>query len=262
MTTPSLNPIYVDLDALLDTRLGLLRQHLGLSEFPESYWTRESDEWSEYTNHRLDQHGFYQLWLKRNHTTLEHSVLTNIIYHISKCMQAQASDGVIFEDDRTPSLVVNIWPYDLAVAEQEELCSGLSQHLIALKAEVSCVRIDPKEITPDYVKENFSLMTVYQGIEWMGIHHRELTSKGNSASGPLFGFPITVPRIYQQSAKSLSAKEKQRMHAEMRLLMMEFIQLDYIDAYWFSEIRPLTGKKEEPENDFVSPRGSTKSFSL
>lgn len=263
MQTPALNPIYVDLDTLLDTRLGLLRQHLGVTDIPESYWTRETDDYSEFTEGALDRHQFYQLWLNRSHVTLEHSYITNVVYHILKCMQAQASDAVIFEDDRGPSLVINIWPYDLATLEREELCKGMEQHFLALKAKVTCIRTDPKELTPQYVKEHFSMITSYTGVDWLGQHHKALTTKGSAASGPMFGFPITVPRLYQQSAKSLTAKEKQRMHTEMRLLMLEFIQLDYIDAYWFSEVKPAPAPIEsEEDGDLIAPRGTTKSFKL
>lgn len=263
METPALKAIYVDMDALLDTRLGLLRQHLGMSTFPDAYWKRDTDDWPRFTEDRLDRQAFYQLWLKRDTETLKHSFITNIIFHIQRCMQAQVTDGMLFEDNRLPCLVVNLWPYVLSDDEQQEFCLMLSQYFKVLKAQVKCMFKDPKLLTPDYVHAHFAMMTSYNGIEWLGVQHQDLTRKSATLGGPLHGFPLTVPRLYQRDAQSLTAQEKQQMHTEMRLLMLEFIQLDYIDVYWFSEFgHKLDDRSSDDQDDLIKPRGTNKSFKL
>lgn len=256
------NAIYVDMDTVLDTRLGLLRQHLGMTTFPKAYWERDFNDWSSFTDGRLDQNGFYNLWMHRDHATLEHSKITNITFHIVRCIQTILNNAVITEDHREPRIVINTWPYVLTDEEEIDFASAFSQYFIATKTKVECIHVPLADLTPAYVKDNFALMTTYLGVEWLARHHQALAEHPvDPSKGILFGFPLTVPRLYQRSGASLSVKEKQDMHLEMKILMLEFIQQEYIDALWFSEYRPAM-VKEETESDEFEPMQSPKSFKL
>lgn len=262
------NAIYTDLDTILDTRLGLIRQfHPELMTcFEKSgYWERDCNEWETFTDNALTRHAFYQLWLTRDHTTLEYSRVSNIVHHIFNCFQAYKADAAALDDIRPPELYVNTYPYVLTEEEHSIFAATLRTYFKEFDAVVTLGYMPLEELTPAYVQAHFCMLTTYNGDDWLGKHHGELTKHVQGNRGLLYGFPLNVPRLYTKSGTSLSIKEKQRMHMEFKFLMMEFIQHEPIDAFWFSEFRAELmnkDKDDKPEEETLAPKRGVKTFKL
>lgn len=261
------NTIYTDLDSVLDTRLGLIRQYhpelMSCFEKP-GYWERDCNEWETFTEGALSRHDFYQLWLKRDHVTLEHSYVSNIVHHIYNCIQAYIADAAVLDDIRPSSVFVNTAPYQLTEEECTAFGDLLAGYFKEFKTVVTVGYIPITDLTPEYVLNHYIMITSYLGEEWLGKHHTAITTEKRGHRNILYGFPLNVPRLYTKSGASLSKKEKQRMHMEFKIVMMEFIQHDPIDALWFSEFKPDLAKPpaDDTEDETLAPKRGVKSFTL
>lgn len=161
--------IYLELDCLLDTRVGLVALHAPAAAaklMQEAYWDRESDDFEELTGGAVTHKQFKEWWVNRDKECLKASRPTNLIHILE-----QLSESLVISQVNVPFVsklryLVNYWPYDLDQQEIEAMkqaCEILTGNVI----EVNMVSISPSALTPKRVKRDMSLLIMYDYYTWM-----------------------------------------------------------------------------------------------
>lgn len=227
-----LEGIYVDLDVLLDTRIGTLAKHddsVAQAVLTDKYYQRTDDYFDG-----IDRELYLDLYKKRDVETLSLSCVTNAIQlldHLSKTLNEQAitrpyHDGVQF--------FVNIYPYSLVNVEidaiQKAICVWLGNASL-----VEIINIPPVDLTPSYCKSLFSMMLMYEYEEWM-----ELQTKAFEKT-QIPEITLFVPALYFNKTptdEEIEVAAKDGAHPQMALEMLAspLVELRLIDVKYFSII--------------------------
>jgi len=153
--------IFTDLDSLLDTRAGCIstfgKDSLETNITP-SYFDRLSD--------KFQIEGYGDRYKARDKSVLSNSSLTPIITLIMEFVASTLQNNLNSPHVFKPTVIINTYPY---VLNDEE--SNLVIRIIVNKtkehADVQLVFMDYDELTPAYVRNNVSLMVMYDGVNWL-----------------------------------------------------------------------------------------------
>lgn len=164
--------VYMELDALLDTRLGVLEQHYpGLpAKVLKSgkYSQRLIDRFGKVTPER-----FNEIYAKRDMETLKYSILTNVVFFLQRIIKDCIVHASMTKIDQELRYVINVWPYAF---EDEELLGVLAsciRHHTLDTVEIEIVRIPPHELTPTYIRDKYDIMIMYRYQDWLYMHREE-----------------------------------------------------------------------------------------
>lgn len=238
--------IYVELDVLLDTRLGTIAR---LDEEAASqllltggYHEREVDTFAG-----IDMDAYRDLYKNRDSDTLAKSTVTDACAMIGKVVQEIAAKATVHPLLKGAKVVVNTYPYNLTAEEQVELGKVIETWIRPRKSEelnpesyqpIKLVSISPEELTPAYCEaENFAMMWVYEYDPWMSLHvkgfeHVRLNDVAMIAPAIYFGQKPT-----DQEMDDLRKHAAHPFHA-VEILTRAFINLQLIPVTHFSVIRP------------------------
>jgi hypothetical protein len=224
--------IYVELDTLLDTRLGTIAKiNPEIAELLANtdYQTRKEDKFEG-----VDSEAFKLAYSTRDEETLELSVVTNMIEFLSSMTVNLTEQGIVRPYHDGAKVVVNYYPYILSVEVRDELVAVISKWLNGL-VPVEVVYITPAELTIGYCKECFSIMIMYDYLSWMNARSEEfITQRIDSIT--LYG-----PAIYFNDMPDTKELEKVTTEVMHPLKAMEFLAsplvgLRLIDISFFSVI--------------------------
>lgn len=159
--------IYIDLDSILDTRLGTIAKHnkkdaVTLIE-DVNYYTRIIDEFPQIGMTFKD---FRRLYNKRDVEVLKESLMSN--------MGAILRDIVIdamTKMDTQPFykeiiIYLNIYPYQLSEKEQIEIGKALHVYVGDFPA-IKMIYKKPYEVSPKWIADNILLVFMYDGTIWL-----------------------------------------------------------------------------------------------
>jgi len=227
--------ILVDLDSLMDTRLGVLEtldpELAKVVAQRGDYWDREHTDWSVLTNGQLTHDAFLEKWKARDNDTLRASMATNLIPVIAKILadyNQNVQDGMVKED---VTLEVNVWPYALELEEMEDLEAALQYHLYQ-SLPVTFVSRPMEELTPKVLHDHYAAVIMFDFQPWIK-HHCFNIPKQKCP-----GLNIIVPKLFERDPSQLSTEEKEEEIVGFRIWLMEYVDIDFIDVKWFSLIRP------------------------
>lgn len=170
--------IYVSLDELLDTRLGfigMVKPEL-LDDYLEpgnpKYFKRMHDSvlWNDLGITEVD---WYRIREKRTVDLLRASVITHIPKVIMRIIKYyhQSQDKQLGGWDIT--LNINTYPYQLTPEELTEIREILEE-TIPLVSRINFFEASLKGLTPNYLKNNFDYVLLYDFHFWSKIHAEEL----------------------------------------------------------------------------------------
>ena len=172
--------ILIDLDVLLDTRLGTLArlnpaaaQYLLEKDPLKDYHFRIIDDWTTLTNGLVDTETFKQAYRKRDVTTLKSSMLTNYVELIHAMTDTLESMVMFTPLAKSVTLEVNYWPYQLSPAELEMFQLSIANYT-AIITEVRLVYYPVERLTPSVLKDGYSGYITYDYNEWAGYHQNAL----------------------------------------------------------------------------------------
>jgi hypothetical protein len=227
--------ILLDIDALLDTRLGLLSQLN--SEVAtrvvqsNAYWERDYTDWERLTRGGVTNAAFEAAWVKRDIETARQSIMTGIIPVLMRVMaeyDQNMRDGVVTDD---LALEVNLHPYEFNDEETEELTEILKGVFYQDLTVTFCSR-PLEELTPVVLNEHYSAVVLFDFNRWIK-HH--CLSLGETRCK---GLSFIVPRLFEKDPSQLSLERKQEEIMGFRLWFVELFEVEFIDAEWFSMYRP------------------------
>lgn len=243
---------YTDLDTIFDTRLAVLQgfgQDVVLKNLRSGYHERNTDEFIG-----VDRQAYEEAYEKRDESIFRNMMLTGavdlIIDFAVKTLVALASTPLA----RQPKLLVNSYPYELS----DDAIRAITMGLVAVTKKVISIElkyIPLEEITPTYVKQNFTTMCIYHYNKWIDVQSKNLAIKQCPQ------IALLAPEIYT-SKEDLKVCGRQNPKGLVEAHFSPFIKLLLFPAAVFSvdfdrvvrnRIRE-TGM--EPVMDNPSPEGN------
>lgn len=235
MSNTKLENIYVNLDALLDTRLGTINKHskeLATAIIASgTYHQREIDDFVGF-----DRETFKAHYALRDIETLKNSVVTNVIYFLKNLVSELTEQAIQRPYHDGCRVIVNYFPYTLTNEEQAEFESVISTWLRNL-VQVELINVPLKDLTPLHCKNNYSAMITYDYEEWLEMH----TEAFKSVRLP--DINMFAPAIYfnkKPTETELEELVRTSMHPmrAIEVLAAPIIGLRLLDASVFSVLTP------------------------
>lgn len=235
--------IYVDLDALLDTRLGTLAC-LG-EEIAEktlhsgTYHSREIDSFEF-----ADMEKYKTLYAQRDSSVLSKSMCTGVLPMLKRLAVVLTEQAIDRPYHTGPKIVVNLYPYSesLTVEEKDEMHKALLAWLEGTSAEVELLSCSHESLTPELVvANNIAAVFMYHHQDWMNAQARAF-EKTRLGDVTLFGPAIySVKPTEDQLAQTI--KEAAHPFQALEMLASPLIHLQLIPVSHFSIIttRSVTG---------------------
>jgi DNA-directed RNA polymerase subunit F len=224
--------IYVDLDSILDTRLGTLakmNQQVAADVLNNGYHHRKTDIFKG-----VDRALYLKMYAERDEETLKHSFLTNIGKHLRTTVIQVLAQAMTMPHKQEIQLLVNTYPYQMTPEVMQELQSVVSEmmgHLCKVKIEY----IPLKDLTPMSVKQNVIMMVMYHFEEWINTN-----IKGFAAmpAPVLTDVVLFAPALYNEELTDLqiAGTTRKAMHPFEAVItsLLPLIHLEFLDPWYFS----------------------------
>jgi hypothetical protein len=182
------NGIYLDLDAILDTRLGLLfniSPDLAKDVITHGYKNRDEDIFPGISKAR-----FVELYANRNKSVLINATITSVIKFVDSFIIDIIKNTINTPMVGQPIIYLNIYPYQLVDVEKKLIGNAIGA---ATKgwASIELINVDPKLITPSFLKEKVGVAIMYEYHNWLRDHVENLKrdpSPGLGLLGPMLYF--------------------------------------------------------------------------
>jgi hypothetical protein len=230
-------PLLIQLDVLLDTRLGTIAQHWGdevaFGVLETGYHARETD-----TFKGIDKDEFQARYKQRNVETLKHSRVTNAVTLLRQLVAVLTEQGLTTPFHDGPKILVNLFPYELSSDERDAIGTAVAAW-IGIPTPIELVFLPPEDLTPSHCKQSYSLMMFYEYDHWLNIHtagfKRSLLPEVTLLAPAIyFAGPVPAPeelkRIMSEAMHPLAAAE---------MLASPLIGLQLIDVEHFSVFSKL-----------------------
>lgn len=230
--------IYVDLDALLDTRLGTLIQideNEAISILNNGYHERISDDWSKLGS-SINQDEYDRRYRNRDIETLKASRCTNAIPMIIELTKSLSESAIYTPFVTSVGIEVNLYPYKLT-GEEIKTMESVVRHYLSVETKVTTVRFSPEQLTPEIINIRYDGLIMYDFNAWFGAQVEKLKDK------QLPTVTIMAPALY---ANKVPSKEEITFEeigeispfASLEMVLCEFIDLHLLDATYFSLVVP------------------------
>ena len=181
------NAVYVELDAILDTRLGLLfniNPDLVKVALSNNYKDRTEDYFIG-----IGKEDFAEKYSKRDKQVLINSTVTGIFGILNSIITEIIKNSITTPVDCNPVLYLNIYPYVLDTDEQDIIISAIvaiTRKLIT----VEVVNMTPTEVTPGFLKERVTVAIMYEHHKWL------LANMETLKTDPSPGLALVGPMLY------------------------------------------------------------------
>lgn len=216
--------IYLDLDALLDTRLSILFTYgdeILQSILSDNYFIRNMD-----TFKGIDRNEFISKYNTRDKLTLKDTIVCKLINMVKELVDKMVQQALTSPFHTGPKIFLNIYPYKLLPEEEVIMIRGLI-HVTNKLADIQLINLSPEELTPQFLKDNLAILFKYDYNTWLDMQLE------NFKLLPCPEISLFIPEIYP---KELPTKENIELMAEKQ--MNSFKLLEFISA-------PLIGLKAQ-----------------
>jgi len=226
--------IYIELDALLDTRLSTLFQMEGVdlsTILDNGYFTRSKEEF-----YGIPKEAFDSEYKLRDKITLKDAVITKSIVFIRELIVSMIKQATETPMHTGPKLIVNVYPYQLSKEETEAIIKGIAAASGQL-CDVEAVNMPPDRLTPSYCKDNLAIMFIYNYSVWLEAQAKNFETIRCS------DITVIVPGIYfvrEPTKEELSELLDKFMHPlkGIELISAPFINLKLYDIDLFCANTP------------------------
>ncbi|QBJ02729.1 hypothetical protein MZD04_gp203 [Pseudomonas phage Psa21] len=229
----------LSLDVLLDTRLGVIANlnSAAAKELVRTplYWERDYDDWHKLTGGLITNEEFAEAYAKRggenSAATLNASVETGMspfIYQFLAEADINMIDGMTPHTDEI-GLAINIAPYVMTPKERADLVD-IIQLKYGRELDVKLVDYQMEELTVERLSDEFGGMIIYEFATWFKYHHVAIVGSLMS------DFNVIHPKIFDVDPSELSLEEKKHNFYVFRLATQHNMDINYIDASYFSLI--------------------------
>jgi len=216
--------IYVDLDSLFDTRLGML--YMLDSTLANEIYNTTYDE--RFTNEfgYLPINVFETYYRLRNKNILLVSPPTKVLKLITEIRHKIDTDPKY--TDKNITLYVNSYPYNLTKEEEDNIAKMILYYLKYTNVEI--INKSPLDLNPSIIVSSVETLIMYNGLEWLNIH----TANGELVDNPLMDKLMYIPAL-------LTNNQSGKNHDELFQILSEqlsfFINIVPTDIKLFNSIR-------------------------
>jgi hypothetical protein len=212
--------IYIELDALLDTRLAtifLMGEDKINEAFNEKYFERKTD-----TFKGVDKEEFDKAYKARDKNTLRQAVVTKAIGFIKELVITMTSQAVNSPVHAGPKIFINTYPYALEKEEENAIVEGMV-YATNKVCDIQAVNMPPATLTPQFIKDNLSILFMYDYAPWLEAQAE------NFQKTPCPQYSVIVPGIYfirEPTPAEMVEMIRDTMHP---LRMLEMVSSTFID---------------------------------
>lgn len=237
--------VYVDLDSLLDTRLGTIAK-LDTEVLQETlldldYYTRRENIFKG-----IDKEVFDKAYAERDLETLSLSPATLMCRELGKLVV-----DIVTESHTQPTrgkvrVTVNVYPYSLS-DEDKEMVQNCVTYYTGETVDVDVVSLFPELVTPQMLKDTYSLVIMYDYGDWL-----EKQSL-NFAKQQVPDVTLLAPMVYfqnkptEEDLKEFASEDEPFQVVEM--LAKALISLELIDVRYWCSINSINQSSELPLSD-------------
>jgi len=186
------NIILVELDCLLDTRIGtlsLLDDKAAAALLSEKYTHRVSDNWEFLTDGAVTNEAFNQRYQQRDKDVLKASRPVNLITFLPKLLNDLEKQALSEPITKDLTLRINTYPYKLTVMERRIITECIYEQYTSAYTKVDVVDIAPDKLTPRYLREEVAMVIMYDFNRWLTLHIDQL------AANPLPDTHMVIPAL-------------------------------------------------------------------
>ena len=161
--------MYIELDALLDTRLATLirlSDQLAKQAIDNGYRNRDSDRWDR-LGLDVDQPRYDELYRQRDKQTLKLARPTNLLVAIERTLEDLKLQAMVGPGEEKTTLFINLYPYHFdSEREIEAIKMALRYHLGASQP-IETGFYAPEQLTPGLINNNWQSVFSYDFNEWL-----------------------------------------------------------------------------------------------
>jgi hypothetical protein len=185
--------LYVSLDSILDTRLGVM--NIINSDFAfevtsqETYYTRQTDDFISSTKGRLSKGVFNKILNNYKPAVLRASMKTKMYLFIANLCKIYIEQVVSSPSNDSFELDINTYPYNLSDQESKVIADALAKSIGSLY-NINIVNFSNDQLSIDYCRENYRAMIMYNYSDWLNKHTNQIKLK------PISDMVLFVPKIY------------------------------------------------------------------
>ncbi len=248
MTAQSSYSLLLDLDALMDTRMGtllVLDPELSTTLATDKYRTRDRDDFTTITEGRVTTEAFLERYAKRDLDVLRKSIVTGIL-PVLLTYVSSLEERLMRQVDVTGIRIdLNLWPYTLS-GPLIEMYKNCLTAIVPPYVEIGTVSLSPNAITPEALNRSYNGWVTYHFHQWLEKHHETLLFK------PINSVAVILPKLYQRELgeggevpempEEMKTADK---HGLLELIMEDYIHLEHIPVSDFSFIVPGTYRLPE-----------------
>lgn len=231
--------IYVDLDCILDTRLGTLITidkdvAFDISKSKE-YYLRQTDQFTHKEKGSLSKELFKQVQDKFNERVYKNSPSTRLDVFIVDFIKSVLDDK-IQEQVSDVKIVINCRRADITEDEASTIALAL-QNRLKNYAECSCIFMDYAQMTPMHMRDQYIAAIVYNPHEWLSSQSENLKKQ------KLSDFCLYTPKIFHLREMTLEEKrnaeqQKVDVFASLRMVLAPYIRLEFLSIALFCADTP------------------------
>lgn len=181
--------IYVELDALMDTRLGALYQlnpALAMSYLVDGFGQRTRDQF-EKDGQKVSFEEFKAFYDKRDKTVLTNASVTPVLDMIQSYVRTSLKTTANSPIQTKPRIWINVYPYVLEDSEKQLIAKAVYRSTTEA-ADVLFMDSPPAGITPKFFNEEVTIAIMYRPDLWLEEHcSTELILKETCPSVSLYG---------------------------------------------------------------------------
>lgn len=230
--------IYIDLDSLLDTRLGTLIQIneiAAIEALDNGYHARISDDWSKLTPN-INQAEYNSRYKTRDIETLKVSRCTNAVPIINELSKSLIEAAIYTPEVSSVAVEVNLYPYKLS-SDEVKMIEDVVRYYLSVNTNIKTTYLTPEQLTPDVIYLHYDGLIMYDFNAWIVSQVERLKEKR------LPTVTIMAPALY---ANKIPDKDEITFEdtgeispfASLELVLCEYVDLHLLDAKYFSLIVP------------------------
>lgn len=226
--------LLVELDTLLDTRLGtLLKMDPTIIDkvLSDGYRDRVEDNWTSYG---INMEDYQRLYEQRDEETLKRSRPTHAIAMLARVVEAIMEESVKSPEISGVSIDLNFHPYRLSKEIVAEIVETVRFQLNDT-VDITAVILSNETLTPEYIDLHYDAIVLYDFNAWIVEHAEALKERQ---------IPTVVfmtPAIYRNQVDTEGAyieelKTKVSAFAALEMVMTQYLHLQMNDTRYFSLI--------------------------
>ncbi len=237
MADSTIKTLMVELDCLLDTRIGtisLINPAAAVELVSKKYWERTSDNFEELTNGLVTDEEFIDRYEDRDLETLLYSRPTNILKLLHEITNSVAHQRVSSPDTEHLIVEVNTYPYILDAEDTEMLINSVRCYTNP-ETEVVAKRYKHEQMTVANIDSFWDCVIIYDFDKWFTNHGEGLNTKPIPRN-LMYASGLYIKPIKDPNELKIEGAGEMTPFSMMEMALIDRINLEFLKPSEFSLI--------------------------